>query len=564
MESIKDKVIYQIYVKSFMDSNGDGKGDIAGITMKLDYLKRLGADCLWLTPVFVSPMNDNGYDVADYYRIDPSFGTMEDLELLIAEAKKRGLGIMLDMVFNHTSTEHEWFQKAIAGDKKYKDYYIFRKGREALPPTNWVSKFGGSAWERVAGSDEYYLHLFDRTQADLNWENEDLRKELFDVVNFWIGKGVVGFRFDVVNLISKPEVFEDDHIGDGRRFYTDGPKVHEYLKELAGNTFGRHRGMITVGEMSSTSIGNCVRYSNPLEEELSMVFNFHHLKVDYEAGDKWTLKEFDFMELKNIFNDWQTGMENEGGWMALFYNNHDQPRSVSRFGSDTRYHRESAKMLATSIHLMRGTPYIYQGEEFGMPNAYFDDISEYRDVESINYYDILSSKGMPEAEILEVLRAKSRDNGRTPILWDGSFGHGFTTAVPWLPFSKVPGINAAEDTSSRDSIFDHYRKLIALRKEYEVISDGTFRMTDIENSHLLCYVRCKGTSGLLVVNNFYEEETVLDLSKVLDETKLDFRKCTLESVLVSNYGDLAKAEDRITIRPYESFALYVEDTHPSC
>jgi trehalose-6-phosphate hydrolase len=564
MESIKDKVIYQIYVKSFMDSNGDGKGDIAGITMKLDYLKRLGADCLWLTPVFVSPMNDNGYDVADYYRIDPSFGTMEDLELLIAEAKKRGLGIMLDMVFNHTSTEHEWFQKAIAGDKKYKDYYIFRKGREALPPTNWVSKFGGSVWERVAGSDEYYLHLFDRTQADLNWENEDLRKELFDVVNFWIGKGVVGFRFDVVNLISKPEVFEDDHIGDGRRFYTDGPKVHEYLKELAGNTFGRHRGMITVGEMSSTSIGNCVRYSNPLEEELSMVFNFHHLKVDYEAGDKWTLKEFDFMELKNIFNDWQTGMENEGGWMALFYNNHDQPRSVSRFGSDTRYHRESAKMLATSIHLMRGTPYIYQGEEFGMPNAYFDDISEYRDVESINYYDILSSKGMPEAEILEVLRAKSRDNGRTPILWDGSFGHGFTTAVPWLPFSKVPGINAAEDTSSRDSIFDHYRKLIALRKEYEVISDGTFRMTDIENSHLLCYVRCKGTSGLLVVNNFYEEETVLDLSKVLDETKLDFRKCTLESVLVSNYGDLAKAEDRITIRPYESFALYVEDTHPSC
>ena len=564
MESIKDKVIYQIYVKSFMDSNGDGKGDIAGITMKLDYLKRLGADCLWLTPVFVSPMNDNGYDVADYYRIDPSFGTMEDLELLIAEAKKRGLGIMLDMVFNHTSTEHEWFQKAIAGDKKYKDYYIFRKGREALPPTNWVSKFGGSAWERVAGSDEYYLHLFDRTQADLNWENEDLRKELFDVVNFWIGKGVVGFRFDVVNLISKPEVFEDDHIGDGRRFYTDGPKVHEYLKELAGNTFGRHRGMITVGEMSSTSIGNCVRYSNPLEEELSMVFNFHHLKVDYEAGDKWTLKEFDFMELKNIFNDWQTGMENEGGWMALFYNNHDQPRSVSRFGSDTRYHRESAKMLATSIHLMRGTPYIYQGEEFGMPNAYFDDISEYRDVESINYYDILSSKGMPEAEILEVLRAKSRDNGRTPIIWDGSFGHGFTTAVPWLPFSKVPGINAAEDTSSRDSIFDHYRKLIALRKEYEVISDGTFRMTDIENSHLLCYVRCKGTSGLLVVNNFYEEETVLDLSKVLDETKLDFRKCSLESVLISNYGNLSRAEDRITIRPYESFALYVEDTHPSC
>ncbi|ETA81867.1 alpha,alpha-phosphotrehalase [Youngiibacter fragilis] len=564
MESLKKKVIYQIYVKSFMDSNGDGKGDIAGITMKLDYLKRLGADCLWLTPVFVSPMNDNGYDVADYYRIDPSFGTMEDLELLIAEAKMRGLGIMLDMVFNHTSTEHEWFRKAMAGDPKYKDYYIFRKGRGALPPTNWVSKFGGSAWEPVDGSDEYYLHLFDRTQADLNWENKDLRKELFDVVNFWIKKGVVGFRFDVVNLISKPETFEDDHLGDGRRFYTDGPRIHEYLKELAGNTFGRHQGMITVGEMSSTSIGSCVRYSNPLEEELSMVFNFHHLKVDYEAGDKWTLKEFDFMELKRIFNDWQTGMENEDGWMALFYNNHDQPRSVSRFGSDTRYHKESAKMLATSIHLMRGTPYIYQGEEFGMPNAYFEDISEYRDVESINYHDILKSNGMPEAEILEVLRAKSRDNGRTPVLWDDSDGHGFTSEVPWLPFAKVSGISAESDIASTDSIFSHYRKLIALRKEYDVISDGTFRMTDMENSHLISYIRCKGNVSLLVVNNFYEDETALDLSKVLDETDLDFRKCTQESVLISNYGDLTKSDDMIIIRPYESFALYVEDKHSAC
>lgn len=564
MQSIKDKVIYQIYVKSFMDSNGDGKGDIAGITMKLDYLKRLGADCLWLTPVFVSPMNDNGYDVADYYRIDPSFGTMEDLEELISEAKKRGLGIMLDMVFNHTSTEHEWFRKAISGDKKYKDYYIFRKGREALPPTNWISKFGGSAWEPAGESGEYYLHLFDRTQADLNWENEDLRNELYDVVNFWIKKGVVGFRFDVVNLISKPDVLEDDLTGDGRRFYTDGPRVHEHLKELARNTFGKHHDMITVGEMSSTSIENCVRYSNPLEEELSMVFNFHHLKVDYEAGEKWTLKEFDFLELKKIFNDWQTGMEREGGWMALFYNNHDQPRSVSRFGNDSKYHKESAKMLATSIHLMRGTPYIYQGEEFGMPNAYFDDISEYRDVESINYYDILKSTGMDEAEILEVLREKSRDNGRTPLLWDDSDGHGFTTSVPWLPFAKVPGISAEADIASKDSIFNHYRKLIELRKQYEVISDGSFRMTDMENSHLLCYLRCKGTGRMLVVSNFYDDETEFDLDKLFEETRIDFRKCAFESVLISNYYDLAKVGEIIRIRPYESFALYVEDKHPSC
>ncbi|MBW8381379.1 MAG: alpha,alpha-phosphotrehalase [Youngiibacter sp.] len=564
MQSIKDKVIYQIYVKSFMDSNGDGKGDIAGITMKLDYLKRLGADCLWLTPVFVSPMNDNGYDVADYYRIDPSFGTMEDLEELIAEAKKRGLGIMLDMVFNHTSTEHEWFRKAIAGDKKYKDYYIFRKGLGALPPTNWMSKFGGSAWEPAGESGEYYLHLFDRTQADLNWENEDLRKELYDVVNFWIGKGVVGFRFDVINLISKPDVLEDDLNGDGRRFYTDGPRVHEHLKELAKNTFGKHHDMITVGEMSSTSIENCVRYSNPLEEELSMVFNFHHLKVDYEAGDKWTLKEFDFMELKKIFNDWQTGMEKEGGWMALFYNNHDQPRSVSRFGSDSKYHKESAKMLASSIHLMRGTPYIYQGEEFGMPNANFDDITEYRDVESINYYDILKSKGMAEPDILEVLREKSRDNGRTPMLWDGSEGHGFSTSVPWLPFSEISGISAEADIASHDSIFNHYRKLIELRKQYDVISDGTFRMTNLDDSHLLSYVRCKGTGRMLVVNNFYENETEFDLDYLFDETGIDFRKCTIESILISNYSDLARIGEIIRIRPYESFALYVEDNQPSC
>lgn len=559
MKSIRDKVIYQVYVKSFMDSNGDGKGDIAGITMKLDYLKRLGVDCLWLTPVFVSPMNDNGYDVADYYRIDPSFGTMEDLEILIAEAKKRGLGIMLDMVFNHTSTEHEWFRKALAGDRKYKDYYIFRKGREALPPTNWISKFGGNAWEMVPGTDEYYLHLFDRTQADLNWENEELRKELFDVVNYWIGKGVTGFRFDVVNLISKPEVFEDDSTGDGRRFYTDGPKIHEHLKELMRNTFGKHEGMITVGEMSSTSIENCVRYSNPLEEELSMVFNFHHLKVDYEAGDKWTLKEFDFMELKRIMGDWQEGMEKEGGWMALFYNNHDQPRAVSRFGNDKRYHRESAKMLATSIHLMRGTPYIYQGEEFGMPNAYFQDISEYRDVESINYYDILKSNGMDEALILEVLRAKSRDNGRTPMLWDGSEGHGFTTVEPWLPFARVSGIDAESDISSDDSIFNHYRKLINLRKEYAVISDGSFRMACMDDNRLLCYLRCKDEGKLLVVNNFYEEETSLDLNEILVETGNDFSSCTFQDALISNYPDLIKSGDMIKVRPYESFALYVED-----
>ena len=355
MNSYNDKVIYQIYVKSFMDSTGNGHGDLKGITSRLDYLKGLGVDYLWLTPVFTSPMNDNGYDVADYMKIDPAFGTMKDLEQLILEAKEKNMGIMLDMVFNHSSTSHEWFQKALVGEKKYQDYYIFKEGKEGIPPTNWVSKFGGSAWAYVPNLGKYYLHLFDESQADLNWENKDLREELYQIVQFWMDKGISGFRFDVVNLISKPDVYQDDDQGDGRRFYTDGPRVHTYLKELHEKTFGQMKEAITVGEMSSTSLENCVLYSNPLEKELSMVFNFHHLKVDYDQGDK----------------------------------NHDQPRVVSRFGQDKEFRGKSAKMLATSIHLLRGTPYIYQGEEFGMTNGYFTEIEDYRDVESINYYHIL-------------------------------------------------------------------------------------------------------------------------------------------------------------------------------
>lgn len=402
MADFKNKVVYQIYPKSFQDSDGDGLGDLRGIVERLDYLKELGIDYLWLTPVFCSPQNDNGYDIADYCSIDPRFGTMQDLEEVIAEGEKRGIGVMLDMVFNHTSTSHEWFQKALKGEKRYQDYYIFKERDADKLPTNWESKFGGPAWEYVPSLGKWYLHLYDVTQADLNWDNPEVREELKKVICFWKKKGVKGFRFDVVNLISKPEVFEDDLEGDGRRFYTDGPHIHEYLKELVRDT--GIEDMVTVGEMSSTSLQDCIRYSAPQEKELSMCFNFHHLKVDYKNGDKWELMEPDRRELKELFEKWQVQMQAENGWNALFWCNHDQPRIVSRLGDEGRYWKESAKMLATCIHLMRGTPYIYQGEELGMTNSHYQEISQYRDVESLNYYEILLKRGKTEKRRLRYLR----------------------------------------------------------------------------------------------------------------------------------------------------------------
>ena len=372
MVNFSKSCVYQIYIKSFKDSNGDGIGDLGGIIEKLDYIKELGVDYIWITPFFRSPLNDNGYDVSDYRNIDPVFGSMQDLEKLISEADKRGIGLMLDMVFNHTSTEHEWFQKALTGDKKYMDYYYFIDGKPDSPPTNWESKFGGSAWEYVPKLKKWYLHLFDVTQADLNWNNPEVRAELKDVLRFWKNKGIKGFRFDVINLVSKPDKLEDDYEGDGRRFYTDGPRIHEFLKELVQDS--GISDMLTVGEMSSTSIDNCIRYSNPAEKELSMCFSFHHLKVDYSNGNKWSLMKPDFKKLKELLVSWQVGMQDGGGWNAVFWCNHDQPRAVSRFGDDVKYRAESAKALAAVIHLMRGTPYIFQGEEFGMTNAGFTSI----------------------------------------------------------------------------------------------------------------------------------------------------------------------------------------------
>lgn len=543
MSDFKDKVIYQVYPKSFYDANGDGVGDIKGITAKLDYLHDLGIDYIWMNPIFVSPQKDNGYDIADYKAIDPRFGTMEDLEELIAEAKKRNIYLMFDMVLNHTSVDHIWFKKALAGDEKYKNYYYFKKAKpDGSLPTNWESKFGGPCWEYVEKFDEYYLHLFDVSMADLNWSNPEVRKECLDIVQFWIDKGVKGFRFDVFNLTDKM-AFVDDHEGVGKKYYTDGPKVHDYLREINENTFGKYDGMVTVGEMSATSLENCIGYSNPDNHELDMAFNFHHLKVDYKNKEKWTVMPFDFMELKHLFNKWEVGLQEHNGWNALFWNCHDQPRSVSRFGNDTKYHKESAKMLAAAIHLQRGTPYVYQGEEIGMTNAYFTDISQYRDVESINYYHILKDQGMAEEDIHKILQAKSRDNARTPMQWTKEGG--FSTVEPWIGMNpRCKEINVEDALNDPDSIYYFYKKLIQLRKTYKIISEGLYIPMLEEDDCLYAFKRTYENEELIVINNFYDRTKTVTIDSIEDY-----------KVLISNYKDI-ELKDELEIKPYETIALY--------
>ena len=552
MKEFHKSVVYQIYPKSFQDTTGSGTGDLRGVIRRLDYLKELGVDYLWLTPFFISPQNDNGYDVADYRAIDPRYGTMEDFDALAAAAKERGIGLMLDMVFNHTSTEHQWFRKALAGDTRYRDYYIHRPGKEdGSAPTNWVSKFGGNAWAYVPQWGEYYLHLFDRTQADLNWENPEVRAELADVLRFWMKKGVSGFRFDVVNLISKPDVFEDDNTGDGRRFYTDGPRVHQYLQELCREAGLNEAGMVTVGEMSSTTLDNCVRYSNPEEGELSMCFSFHHLKVDYPNQNKWALPEAGFSPLpglKQVLNTWQTGMEQGGGWNALFWCNHDQPRVVSRFGDEGEYWKESAKMLANIVHAMRGTPYVYQGEELGMTNANFTSLDQYRDVESLNHFQILRDKGMSEESVYNILKVHSRDNSRTPMQWNATAQGGFTTGEPWISVNpNTATINAQAQVEDKDSIFAHYQALIRLRHEYDVFAQGDFTPLTPDHPAVLAYQRKYQGQELICVSNFYRKECVWKAPVALDGYQ----------VLLSNYSD-SVPQAVWTLRPYESVLLLKE------
>ncbi|MFB3167173.1 alpha,alpha-phosphotrehalase [Neobacillus sp. 179-C4.2 HS] len=548
----KTAVVYQIYPKSFYDTTGNGTGDIQGIIQKLDYLKELGVDVLWLTPIYKSPQRDNGYDISDYYNIQEEYGTMDDFDQLLCEAHKRGIKIIMDIVINHTSTEHEWFKQAKSSkDNPYRDFYIWKDGKDGLPPTNWESKFGGSAWQWDETTGQYYLHLFDVTQADLNWENPKVRQALYEMMHFWLKKGVDGFRLDVINLISKNQQFPEDN-SDGRKFYTDGPRIHEFLHEMNQEVFSKYD-IMTVGEMSSTSIDNCIRYTNPREEELNMTFSFHHLKVDYPNGEKWTKADFDFHALKNILSDWQVEMNKGGGWNALFWCNHDQPRVVSRFGDDQQYHKESAKMLATTIHMMQGTPYIYQGEEFGMTNPKFDKIDDYRDVESLNMFEILKKDGLPEQEILEILKQKSRDNSRTPVQWNASEHAGFTTGTPWIHTgANYKEINAENAMKDSDSVFYHYQELIRCRKEYDVITNGDYELVSEDHDSVFAFARKTEHEMLLVINNFYGKDMAYSLPMGLDIDGLT------SSVLLSNYEDSAPLAKEIQLRPYESIVYHLK------
>lgn len=548
----KKSVVYQIYPKSFKDSNNDGIGDIRGIIEKLDHIKNLGVEVIWLTPIYESPQKDNGYDISDYYNIDPIFGTMEEFKELLEGIHNRGMKLIMDMVVNHTSTEHRWFKEALKGeDNPYHDFYIWKKTEDKNIPNNWISKFGGSAWQYVKGLDKYYLHLFDITQADLNWENPKLREEIYKMMCYWMDKGVDGFRLDVINLLSKNQNFPNDTLEspthDGRLFYTDGPRIHEYLHDINKNVFSLYENSITVGEMSSTTIQHCINYTKPENKELTMTFNFHHLKVDYPNGEKWALASFDLKKLKEILFDWQVGMQEGNGWNAIFWCNHDQPRVLSRFGDDKNYPKESAKMLATAIHLMRGTPYIYQGEEIGMINPNFDSIDKYKDVEAINAYDNLLKKGYSEKEVLDILKSKSRDNSRTPMQWNECGG--FTEGKPWIDLAdNCDNINAEDSVNDKDSIYNYYKKLIELRKNYDIVSDGLIKPILVNDSKVLAYIREFNNEKLLVVCNFFKEETNITIGDEL--------LCSNYSTLITNYEDKV-LEKNIKLKPYESFAILI-------
>ena len=532
----KNGVIYQIYPKSFQDTTGSGTGDIQGIIKRLDYLQTLGIDAIWITPMYVSPQIDNGYDIADYRNIDPSYGTMADFEQLVAEAHKRNIRIVMDMVFNHSSTFHEWFQKGEDPSSEYHDYYIWRE-----QPTNWKSKFGGSAWKWSDKAQQYYLHLFATEQADLNWENPKVRSELFAICKFWAEKGIDGLRLDVVNLISKPEVFEDDYEGDGRRFYTDGPKIHEYLQMFNQNALTPY-GLMSVGEMSSTQLEHCQQYANLDGTELSMTFNFHHLKVDYPNGEKWTYAKPDYVALKSIFNYWQQGMHGRA-WNALFWCNHDQPRIVSRFGDEGELHQTSAKMLAMLLHGMQGTPYIYQGEEIGMTNPNFTSIKDYRDVESLNAYQELKDKHLSEAEILKILAQKSRDNARTPVQWDASANAGFSDGKPWINVAQnYHEINAEQVLQDKKSVFYTYQRLIKLRKELPVFTDGDYRDLLPEHPWVWAYQRYADGKTLTVLANLSDELQSITLNVKGEE-------------LMNNYVDFSHDELCVVLLPYQAVYL---------
>ena len=530
----KNAVIYQVYPKSFQDSNGDGIGDIKGIISRLDYLRTLGIDAIWLSPVYRSPQDDNGYDISDYQDIDPMFGSLVDMEELIAEAGKRNIKIIMDMVLNHSSDEHRWVVEAKKGkDNPYHDYYVWRDGKEGVPPNDMTSAFGGSAWEWVPQLGQYYLHQFSVKQPDLNWDNPKLRKELYDMILWWMDKGVGGFRFDVIDLIAK----EPD-----RKITSNGTRLHEYIREMTANTLSKGN-LLTVGEAWSATPETAKLYSNPDGSEVSMVFQFEHIMLDQEPGkDKWDMIPLSLPALKRCYEKWQNTLFDKG-WNSLFLDNHDLPRIVSRWGNDGKYRVESAKMLATMLHGMQGTPYIYQGEELGMTNVQFPDISDYEDIETLNVYKERIAAGYPKEAVMKSIYARSRDNARTPMQWNDGRNAGFTDGTPWFALNpNYTVINAENALEDKNSVFYYYQKLISLRKEYQVFLDGSFTLLLPEDEKIFAYVRKNEDSELLVCVNFTDEELSLPEACKWHDGEL----------LVHNYDGELGSE----LRPYEAFMVY--------
>lgn len=524
----KKACVYQIYPRSFMDANGDGIGDIQGIIQKLDYLKKLGVDIIWLSPVYDSPNDDNGYDIRDYYQIMQEFGTMEDFDQLLSEMHDRGLKLMMDLVVNHTSDEHKWFQE-------YDDFYFWRD-----EPNNWKSVFSGPAWEYDEERDQYYLHIFSKKQPDLNWENPELRQKIYEIMRWWLDKGVDGFRMDVINFISKEPGLPDAPNGDGSPYFMNGPRIHEFLHEMNQEVLSNYD-CVTVGEMPGASPEDAQAYTNPDNRELNMIFMFEHMDLDGGPGGKWDLKDLDLVDLKENLEKWQHALH-EVGWNSLYWNNHDQPRIVSRFGDDGAYRVESAKMLATCLHMMQGTPYIYQGEEIGMTNVAFESIDQYQDIETLNMYKEKLDEGWSHDEIMRSIHVKGRDNARTPMQWSSDRHGGFTTGEPWIEVNpNYSTINVEQALQDSNSIFYYYQSLIRLRKNYDVMTTGAFNLINRENPDVFAYERVDEDEKLVVYCNFSDQAHTFSMPE--------------GEVLIHNYNELDSMHN-LHLRPWEAVVFY--------
>ncbi len=551
----KNSVVYQIYPKSFYDSDGDSFGDLNGIRAKLSYLKKLGIDVIWLNPIYESPQVDNGYDISNYRKIEPELGTMKEFELLLKEAHEKGMRIILDLVVNHTSDKHPWFEEAKKGkENPYHDYYIWKD----TIPNNWGSSFGGSTWEYVDETAQYYLHLFAKEQPDLNWENPKVRAEVYEILRFWLEKGIDGFRMDVITLISKDPAYPDGPVIQNKEYGSyyagcaSGPRVHEYLQEMNREVLSKYD-IMTVGEAPHTSADEAVPYTAADRHELNMVFHFDHMHLDYDENGKYAKNRVKLTDLKKVMTRWQDAMRECNGWNSLYWSNHDQARAVSRFGNEsTPYRVKSAKMLGTILHMMQGTPYIYEGEELGMTNAHFESIEEYKDVEALDIFrDFTERKGFSEKDTLELLSLKSRDNARTPMQWDDTANAGFTEGTPWIGVNKnYKEINAEQCLADPDSIFYYYQELIRLRHEMPIITDGVYELLDQENESVYAYLRKGEKETLLVVGNFTDEPINYHVDENVQAAK--------SRLLISNYNAAETLERDFALEPYGACVYLLE------